>query len=151
MYAERLLTKYAAPWVYLATARPIDDEMKRRIAEHQLQRGEGWRTFEEPIALIDLLDRELVQPMLVDCLTLWLTNLTLDGHAIAAAISNLEAALSRRRGPTVLVSNEVGLGIVPQTPLGRSFRDDAGRLNQRMAAAAEHVVFMIAGLPMTLK
>ena len=151
VYAERLLTKYAAPWVYLATARPIDDEMKRRIAEHQLRRDEGWRTFEEPIALVDLLDRELVQPMLVDCLTLWLTNLTLDGYDIAAATTDFEAALSRRRGPTVLVSNEVGLGIVPQTPLGRSFRDDAGRLNQRMAAAAEHVVFMIAGLPMTLK
>jgi adenosylcobinamide kinase/adenosylcobinamide-phosphate guanylyltransferase len=151
MYAEQLLTRYAAPWVYLATAQPADDEMKRRIAEHQLRRGEGWRTIEAPIALVDVLDREAAQPMLVDCLTLWLTNLTLGGHDIAAGISDLEAALSRRRGPTVLVSNEVGLGIVPQTPLGRSFRDDAGRLNQRMAARAEQVVFMIAGLPLTLK
>jgi adenosylcobinamide kinase / adenosylcobinamide-phosphate guanylyltransferase len=151
VYAERLLTSYAAPWIYLATAQPIDDEMKRRIAEHQLRRGEGWHTFEEPIALVDVLDRELVRPMVVDCLTLWVTNLTLGGHDIAAAVSDLEAVLSRRRGPTVLVSNEVGLGIVPQTPLGRSFRDDAGRLNQRMAARAEHVVFMIAGLPLTLK
>jgi adenosylcobinamide kinase / adenosylcobinamide-phosphate guanylyltransferase len=151
VYAERLLAKHAAPWVYLATALPIDDEMKSRIAEHQRRRGEGWRTIEAPIALVDVLDRESAQPMLVDCLTLWLTNLTLGGHDIAAATSDLEAALCRRRGPTVLVSNEVGLGIVPQTPLGRSFRDDAGRLNQRMAARAEHVVFMIAGLPMTLK
>ncbi len=151
MYAERLLTNYASPWVYLATAQPIDDEMKSRIAEHQLRRGEGWHTFEEPIALADVLDRESAQPVLVDCLTLWLTNLTLGGHDIAAATEGLEAALSRRHRPTVLVSNEVGLGIVPQTPLGRSFRDDAGRLNQRMAARAEHVVFMIAGLPLTLK
>jgi adenosylcobinamide kinase / adenosylcobinamide-phosphate guanylyltransferase len=151
MYAERLLTKHTAPWIYLATAQPIDDEMKRRIAEHQLRRGEGWRTIEAPIAIVDALDREAAQPVLVDCLTLWLTNLTLGGHDVATATSDLEAALSRRRGPTVLVSNEVGLGIVPQTSLGRSFRDEAGRLNQRMAARAEHVVFMIAGLPMTLK
>ena len=125
--------------------------MRGRIAEHQARRGEGWRTFEEPIALADALDREAARPVLVDCLTLWLTNLMLGGHDIAAATAGLEAALSRRRGPTVLVSNEVGLGIVPQTPLGRSFRDEAGRLNQRMAALAGHVVFMIAGLPMTLK
>ena len=89
--------------------------------------------------------------MLIDCLTLWLTNLTLGGYDIEAATADLEAALGRRRGPTVLVSNEIGLGIVPQTPLGRSFRDEAGRLNQRMAARAKHVVFMIAGLPLTLK
>ncbi len=100
--------------------------MKSRIAEHQLRRGEGWRTVEAPIALVDVLDRESAQPVLVDCLTLWLTNLMLGGHDIAAATADLEAALTRRRGPTVLVSNEVGLGIVPQTPLGRSFRDEAG-------------------------
>jgi adenosylcobinamide kinase/adenosylcobinamide-phosphate guanylyltransferase len=151
VYAERLLAKYAGQWVYLATAQPIDDEMKSRIAEHQLRRGEGWHTIEAPIALVDVLNRESAQPVLVDCLTLWLTNLTLGGHDIAAAIAGLEAALSRRQGPTILVSNEVGMGIIPQTPLGRLFRDDAGRLNQRMAARAEHVVFIIAGLPLTLK
>jgi adenosyl cobinamide kinase/adenosyl cobinamide phosphate guanylyltransferase len=132
-------------------AQAADEEMKSRIAEHQLRRGEGWRTVEEPIALADVLDREASRPVLIDCLTLWLTNLTLGGHDIAAATAGLEAALSRRHGPTVVISNEVGLGIVPQTPLGRSFRDDAGRLNQRIAALAQHVVFMIAGLPLTLK
>jgi adenosyl cobinamide kinase/adenosyl cobinamide phosphate guanylyltransferase len=91
------------------------------------------------------------RPVLIDCLTLWLTNLMLGGHDIAAATADLEGALDRRQGPTVLVSNEVGLGIVPGTPLGRSFRDEAGRLNQRMAARATRVLFMIAGLPMTLK
>lgn len=125
--------------------------MRDRIAEHQVRRGEGWRTIEAPIALADVLDREAARPVLIDCLTLWLTNLMLGGHDIPAAISGLEAALRKRREPTVLVSNEVGLGIVPGTPLGRSFRDEAGRLNQRMAAQADHVVFMIAGLPMTLK
>jgi adenosyl cobinamide kinase/adenosyl cobinamide phosphate guanylyltransferase len=151
VYAERLLTSHAPPWVYLATAQPADEEMKSRIAEHQLRRGEGWHTVEEPLALVDVLDRQSSQPVLIDCLTLWLTNLVLGGHDIAAATARLEAALSTRHGSTVLVSNEVGLGIVPQTPLGRSFRDDAGRLNQRMAALAQHVVFMIAGLPLTLK
>jgi adenosylcobinamide kinase / adenosylcobinamide-phosphate guanylyltransferase len=150
-HAERLLTRHPAPWVYVATAQPLDDEMRGRIAEHQARRGEGWRTIEVPIALADVLDGEAARPVLIDCLTLWLTNLTLGDHDIASATADLEAALTRRSEPTVLVSNEVGLGIVPQTSLGRSFRDDAGRLNRRIAAQAGHVVFMIAGLPMTLK
>jgi adenosylcobinamide kinase / adenosylcobinamide-phosphate guanylyltransferase len=150
-YAERLLTRHAGPWIYIATAQPLDDEMRRRIAEHQLRRGPDWHTQEAPIALADVLDRQAKWPVLIDCLTLWLTNLMLAGHDVPAAISHLEAVLNSRHRPTVLVSNEVGLGIVPQTPLGRSFRDEAGRLNQRMAALAGHVVFMIAGLPMSLK
>jgi adenosyl cobinamide kinase/adenosyl cobinamide phosphate guanylyltransferase len=150
-YAEQLLSRHAAPWIYVATAQAFDDEMRTRIAEHQARRGEGWHTIETPIDLADTLNREAARPVLVDCLTLWLTNLMLGGNDIAAATAALEAALERRREPTVLVSNEVGLGIVPETPLGRSFRDEAGRLNQRMAALAGHVVFMIAGLPMKLK
>jgi adenosylcobinamide kinase/adenosylcobinamide-phosphate guanylyltransferase len=125
--------------------------MRLRVAEHQARRQRGWHTIETPIAIADALDQETARPVLVDCLTLWLTNLMLGGHDIAAATLALEAALARRRQPTVLVSNEVGLGIVPAKPLGRSFRDAAGRLNQRIAARAHHVVFMIAGLPMTLK
>jgi adenosylcobinamide kinase/adenosylcobinamide-phosphate guanylyltransferase len=82
---------------------------------------------------------------------LWLTNLMLGGHDIAAATSGLEAALERRQAPVVLVSNEVGLGLVPETPLGRAFRDEAGRLNQRVAALADRVLFMVAGLPLTVK
>jgi adenosylcobinamide kinase / adenosylcobinamide-phosphate guanylyltransferase len=150
-YAEQLLTRHAAPWVYIATAQPFDDEMRSRIADHRMRRGDQWRTIEEPIALSDALDREAARPVLIDCLTLWLTNLTLGGHDIASATSDLAAALRRRRKSTVLVSNEVGLGIIPQTSMGRSFRDDAGRLNQLIAAEASHVVFMIAGLPMTLR
>ena len=87
----------------------------------------------------------------MDCLTLWLTNLMLGGHDIQAATATVQAALHRRRKPTMLVSNETGLGLVPDTPLGRTFRDEAGRLNQHMAAQAGHVLFMIAGLPLTLK
>jgi adenosyl cobinamide kinase/adenosyl cobinamide phosphate guanylyltransferase len=125
--------------------------MRTRIGAHQSRRGHDWRTVEAPIDIAGAVAAEPAQPVLVDCLTLWLTNLMLGGHDIDAATSALETVLDRRTAPTVLVSNEVGLGIVPATPLGRSFRDEAGRLNQRIAARAEHVLFMIAGLPLTLK
>jgi adenosylcobinamide kinase/adenosylcobinamide-phosphate guanylyltransferase len=145
------VTGHTAPWVYVATARAFDDEMRARIAEHQRRRGEGWRLLEAPVALSEALDGAARRPVLVDCLTLWLTNVMLGEHDVVAAIATLEAALRRRDAPTVLVSNEVGLGIVPENALGRAFRDEAGWLNQRIAALAGHVVFMIAGLPMTLK
>ncbi len=145
------MAEHAAPWVYIATAQAFDDEMRARIAEHQLRRGAGWRLLEAPVALHEALDLAAGRPVLVDCLTLWLTNEMLAGHDVAAAADLLETALRRRDAPTVLVSNEVGLGIVPETALGRTFRDEAGRLNQRIAALAGHVVFMIAGLPMRLK
>jgi adenosylcobinamide kinase/adenosylcobinamide-phosphate guanylyltransferase len=150
-YAEELIAGHAAPWVHIATAQAFDDEMRIRIAEHQARRNGDWCTIEAPTDLADAIVLEAARPILVDCLTLWLTNLILGGHDINAATSALEAVLDRRRQPTVLVSNEVGLGIVPETPLGRSFRDQAGRLNQRMAARADRVLFMIAGLPLTLK
>lgn len=150
-YAELLLTKHPEPWTYIATAQAFDAEMQARIAEHQARRQTGWHTIEAPIDLPNALVAASTHPVLIDCLTLWLTNLMLGNHDIAAATANLEAALNQRRQPTVLVSNEVGLGIVPETPLGRSFRDEAGCLNQRLAAHADHVLFMVAGLPMTLK
>lgn len=150
-YAEQLLRRHAAPWVYVATAQALDDEMRDRITDHQAARGEGWRTVEVPIALGEALDDAAGLPVLVDCLTLWLTNVMLGGHDVEAAVSELEAALARRDAATVLVSNEVGFGVVPETALGRSFRDEAGRLNQRIAALAGHVVFVIAGLPIMLK
>jgi adenosyl cobinamide kinase/adenosyl cobinamide phosphate guanylyltransferase len=155
-YAEELITRHPAPWIYIATAQAFDEEMRARIAEHQARRNDQarndhWRTIEAPLDLPGAIAQEPARPILVDCLTLWLTNLVLGGHDIQAATSALEAVLDSRQTPIVLVSNEVGLGIVPETRLGRSFRDDAGRLNQRMAARARHVLFMIAGLPMTLK
>lgn len=150
-HAEGLITHYPAPWIYIATAQAFDDEMLARIADHQARRNNDWHTIEAPIHLAHAIAQEPTQPILVDCLTLWLTNLMLGGHDIAAATSALEEVLDKRQLPTILVSNEVGLGIVPETPLGRSFRDAAGQLNQRIAARAGHVLLMIAGLPMTLK
>jgi adenosyl cobinamide kinase/adenosyl cobinamide phosphate guanylyltransferase len=150
-HAEQLLTRFETPWIYIATAQAFDDEMRARIAEHRARRGAGWRTIEAPIDLAGALAEATARPVLVDCLTLWLTNLMLGGQDIAAAVAALEAALKRRAAPAILVSNEVGLGIVPETPLGRAFRDQAGWLNQRMAALAGSVVFMVAGLPLTVK
>jgi adenosylcobinamide kinase/adenosylcobinamide-phosphate guanylyltransferase len=150
-HAEQLVTGTAAPWVYLATAQILDDEMRARVAEHQARREPGWHTIEAPIDLADALARAAGRPVLVDCLTIWLSNLILGGHDIAVETKTLEMALDRRDAPTVLVGNEVGLGIVPDSPLGRTFRDAAGRLNQRIAARADRVVFMVAGLPLTMK
>jgi adenosyl cobinamide kinase/adenosyl cobinamide phosphate guanylyltransferase len=150
-YAEQLLTRHSAPWSYIATAQALDDEMRVRIVEHQARRADGWQTMEAPLDLADALIQEPARPAMVDCLTLWLTNLMLGGHDISAATLALEAALDRRTALTILVSNEVGLGIVPDTPLGRAFRDEAGRLNQRLAAQAGRVLFMVAGLPLTVK
>lgn len=137
--------------VYIATAEAWDDEMRARIAEHRAQRdGQGWRTVEAPLDLPGALAAAGSAPVLVDCLTLWLTNLMLGEHNIPAASAALLAALDRP-GPTVLVANEVGLGIVPDNALARRFRDAAGRLNQQVAARADTVVFTAAGLPMVLK
>jgi len=141
----------APPWIYIATGQAFDDEMRDRIAEHRRRRGDGWRTIEAPIDLAAALAEAGDTPVLIDCLTLWLTNLMLGSHDLAAAASAFEAALARRSVPTLLVANEVGLGLVPETPLGRCFRDEAGRLNQRIAAKAGKVLFMVAGLPMTVK
>lgn len=148
---QSLTTANAAPWIYIATAQALDDEMHNRIAEHRRRRGVGWQTVEAPIDLAGALRAGRETPVLVDCLTLWLTNLMLGDHDIAAATDALEDGLADRIAPTILVSNEVGLGIVPETKLGRLFRDEAGRLNQRIAARAGHVVLMVAGLPMTVK
>lgn len=150
-HAETLVMRLAPPRVYIATAEPLDDEMRARIAEHRTRRGQDWETLEAPRDLPTALARAGTSPVLVDCLTLWLSNLMLDGADIPEAAANLDAALDARTAPTVLVSNEVGLGIVPENALARRFRDEAGRLNQRLAARADRVLFMVAGLAMTLK
>ena len=149
-YAERLTCALPQPWVYCATAEALDDEMRERIARHRLRRGEGWRTVEAPLDIVPLLEVE-TQPILVDCLTLWLTNVMLAGRDVEAETAKLVAAARTSRAPIVFVSNELGLGIVPDNELAREFRDHAGWLNQAMAAIANQVVFMIAGLPMVLK
>ena len=150
-HGEALVEGLPAPWVYVATAQAYDDEMRARIAEHRARRGAGWRTVDAPVELGAALDDAGGAPVLVDCLTLWLTNLMLGGHEVAAETDALMAALGRRAGPTVLVANEVGLGIVPENALARRFRDEAGRLHQRIAGAADSVLFMVAGIAMRVK
>jgi adenosylcobinamide kinase/adenosylcobinamide-phosphate guanylyltransferase len=139
--------------VFLATATAGDAEMADRILAHQRERGDRWRTVEEPLALAATLAKlgDDGDPVLVDCLTLWLGNLMAAEQDIDAAGTALVTQLQMTPVPVVLVSNEVGLGIVPATPLGRRFRDDAGRLHQRVASVAQKVVFLAAGLPLILK
>jgi adenosylcobinamide kinase/adenosylcobinamide-phosphate guanylyltransferase len=139
--------------VFLATAEPFDEEMRARIARHRADRGAGWETIEAPRDLTGAL-RAADAPgrtLLVDCLTLWLSNRMLDGADVEADAAALVAALPGLAARVVMVSNEVGMGLVPDTALGRRFRDAQGRLNQRVAAAADYVVFVAAGLPLVLK
>ena len=138
--------------VYIATAEALDEEMRRRIAEHRKRRGEGWTTVEAPLELahsIAALDPGA--PALVDCLTLWLSNAMLDKRDLARECDGLIQAMRRCAAPLVAVSNEVGLGVVPDTALGRAFRDAQGILNQRVAAIAGRVVLMTAGIPLVVK
>lgn len=139
--------------ILIATAVAGDAEMAARIARHRMERGPGWRVVEEPRDLAGALGRETAanRVVLVDCLTLWLTNVMLAGADVEAESESLAGVLARLAGPVILVSNEVGLGLVPTTPLGRAFRDAQGRLNQIVAAGADEVVFLAAGLPLTLK
>ena len=150
--AEGLLTSAPAPWAYIATAEARDEEMRQRIDIHKARRGEGWATYEAPLSLADALAGPAAHlPCLVDCLTLWLSNVMLSGRNPVAETDALIAALSKRSAPCIMVSNEVGLGIVPDNALARAFRDEAGRLNQRIAGIADRVLFVAAGLPITLK
>ena len=141
------------PAVYIATAQPGDVEMATRIMAHRARRGAGWTTIEEPLRLGEALEAAAAhgRPVLVDCLTLWLSNLMQAGADLDEAADDLVRALEGYAVPVVFVSNEVGLGIVPDTPLGRAFRDAQGRLNMRMAQRADRVVLMAAGLPLIMK
>jgi adenosylcobinamide kinase / adenosylcobinamide-phosphate guanylyltransferase len=151
-FAEGLLAE-AVPRSYLATAEPGDAEMAARIAAHRLRRGGGWVTVEEPLELVPALRRTATAGggVLVDCLTLWLANLLGAGRDPAAAGRALAEALPALPGRVVLVSNEVGLGIVPDNALARAFRDHAGGLHQAIAAVAQRVYWVAAGLPLLMK
>ncbi len=150
-HAEALVQALPAPWTYIATAESYDAEMTARIAEHRARRPAGWTTIDAPLDLAGAIAAAPPAPLLVDCLTLWLSNTMLAEADIEAAAEALLAALRQRTDETVLVSNEVGSGIVPATPLGRRFRDAQGRLNQRVAAEADEVLLIVAGLPLRLK
>jgi adenosylcobinamide kinase/adenosylcobinamide-phosphate guanylyltransferase len=151
--AERLAEKRDGRLVYVATAEAWDDEMRARIAEHKARRDGRWHNIEAPVAVAEVLQAIPADTgaVLVDCLTLWLSNLMHAGRDIVAETAGLVAALNNTAFPVLLVSNEVGLGIVPDNKLARDFRDAQGRLNQAVAAAADHAVFMAAGLPLVLK
>lgn len=167
-YAERLAGAWAArrgaEQVFVATAQALDAEMADRIARHRAERGARWRTVEAPRELTAALRREAApnRVVLVDCLTLWLSNEMLAQEergtppmeaeaALEARYAGLIEALSAAEGLIVAVSNEVGYGLAPTNALGRAFRDAQGRLNQRVAAVADHAALVAAGLPLTLK
>jgi adenosylcobinamide kinase / adenosylcobinamide-phosphate guanylyltransferase len=150
-YAESLIAALPPPWTYVATAEAGDAEMAKRIGDHRARRGSNWRTVEAPRDLVGALKAGEATPILIDCLTLWLSNLMLAVADIDAETAHLERALAAAKAPVILVANEVGSGIVPEYELGRRFRDLQGVLNQRIAARADRVVLVVAGLPLVLK
>ena len=153
VYAEELVLRLPGAPVYIATAQGFDDEMVDKIAAHRRRRGDTWTTVEEPFDLPDAI-RETGQrntAVLVDCLTLWLTNIMATERDIADETDKLVAAIEAVEGRIVLVSNEIGLGLVPENDFTRHFRNLHGTLNQSVAAAVDRAVFIAAGLPLTLK
>lgn len=150
--AEAAALALDATPVMIATAQAFDDEMRDRIARHQADRGERWRTVDAPVALAETIDGLHAGDVAVaDCLTLWLTNVMLGEYDVDAARDQLLAAVAGTPATLWLVSNEVGFGIVPESALARRFRDEAGRLHQAIAAQADEVVLVVAGLPLWLK
>jgi adenosylcobinamide kinase / adenosylcobinamide-phosphate guanylyltransferase len=139
--------------IYVATGEALDAEMHERIERHRADRGARWRTVEAPLELPDVIRRESApgRILLVDCLTLWLSNLMFGERDVPIETDRLLAALRAAQGTVLLVSNEVGMGIVPENALARRFRDEAGRLNQRVAAAAHEVLLVAAGLAVRMK
>ena len=152
-YAQVLAEACSPLRLYLATGAPGDEEMAARIARHQADRGEGWTTLEEPleVAAALLKHARAGAVVVVDCLTLWLSNLMLAGRDPGPAVTALADALAALAGPAILVSNEVGMGIVPDHKLSREFRDWQGRTNREIGAACDAVIFVAAGLPLRLK
>jgi len=154
-HAEALIEASSLQPVYIATAEALDGEMQERINQHKSRRGEHWRVIEEPICLTEALhsvDAEgSTLALMVDCLTLWLTNLLVHERPIEAEIDGLITCLDRLQSPVVLVSNEVGQGVMPTNALARTFIDHAGMLHQRLAERADRVLLVTAGLVQQLK
>ncbi len=152
-HAQALAEANPGELVFVATAEAMDDEMAERIARHRADRGPRWRTVNAPLTLSEVVVRErcVGRTLLVDCLTVWLGNLMHYEIAIKPAVDALLYALRTGEGNIILVSNEVGLGLVPETPLGRSFRDEAGRLNQCVAQIADRAILIVSGLEVALK
>ena len=151
-YAEQLVVSTGRPRTYIATAQAFDAEMRQKIADHVGQRGDAWTTIEAPLdPCAALVSQNSGHVVLLDCVTLWLSNVLLADHDIDAACARLLAALAACPCPAVVVSNEVGMGIVPDNALSRRFRAAQGRINRQIAAQADAVVAVMAGLPLSLK
>ena len=149
-FAESLARQHGGPRTYIATAEAFDDEMRQRIAKHREQRaGDGWVTIESTLDPASVLPRDGL--VLLDCVTVWLGNLMHHGRDLRAEVAKLCAALEACPAEVILVSNEVGLSIVPENAMARRFRDEQGLANQALAAIADNVYFIAAGLPLTLK
>lgn len=152
-YAESLALASGGSLIYIATAQAWDDEMRDRIARHQERRGDSWKTVNEPLEVVPVL-RQSAGPgrfVLLDCLTLWLSNLMHADRDVGGATTELVDALENVNGPVALVSNEVGSGIIPDNALARRFADAQGILNQAVARSVAHVVLMAAGIPLQIK
>ena len=150
--AERMTLGLGTPAIYIATAEALDDEMADRIARHRARRGPEWQTIAAPLDLVGALHASDGQaPRLVDCLTLWLSNLMFAERDWALEAEALALCIARQTSPVIFVTNEVGAGIVPENALARAFRDAAGLTNQRIAAACDEVWFSIAGQPLKVK
>jgi len=155
-FAEKLATDIPGKRAYLATAQALDAEMVARIEHHRLRRGSAWDTYEEPLAITELLKKlsGRYEVVLLDCLTLWLSNImarTGSNDEISARVDELTSGLRDFAGACIVVSNEVGLGIVPDNPLARRFRDLAGFANQKLAQASDEAYLLAAGIPMKIK
>ena len=152
VFAEKRTKQLGSSLIYIATSEVIDSEMKKRVEEHQARRGSEWQTLHAPINLTEaLIETDGKGPCLVDCLTFWLNNLIFHDEDIDAATKELITVLNERSDPVVLVTNEVGSGIIPENALARRFCDEAGRLNQTISQIADEVYVSISGIPLQIK
>ncbi|MDA9673469.1 bifunctional adenosylcobinamide kinase/adenosylcobinamide-phosphate guanylyltransferase [Paracoccaceae bacterium] len=151
-FAEKRTKQLGSSLVYIATSEIIDSEMEKRVAEHQARRGSEWQTLHAPLKLTEaLFETDGKGPCLVDCLTIWLNNLIFHNEDTVVVTKELIKVLEKRSDPVVLVTNEVGSGIVPENALARRFRDEAGRMNQIISQVADEVYVSISGIPLQIK
>ena len=151
-FAEKRTKQLGSSLVYIATSEIIDSEMEKRVAEHQARRGSEWQTLHAPLKLTEaLFETDGKGPCLVDCLTIWLNNLIFHNEDTVVATKELIKVLEKRSDPVVLVTNEVGSGIVPENALARRFRDEAGRMNQIISQVADEVYLSVSGIPLQIK
>ena len=151
-FAEKRTKQLGSSLIYIATSEIIDSEMEKRVAEHQARRGSEWQTLHAPLKLAEALsETDGKGPCLVDCLTIWLNNLIFHNEDTVVATKELIKVLEQRSDPVVLVTNEVGSGIVPENALARRFRDEAGRMNQIISQVADEVYLSVSGIPLQIK